>query len=435
MRVCYTKGSMSFEKPTPPKTEDSKDRASLGKVFSRREVIGGLGIASILGGMAVTEHLKRDEENKDISKEKEEHFERHYSPRFADEMTGYRELYSTLKFDEIMFVDDRGLPIGKPLKIEDFDGVSPGSRDQHGIIKGDLNQDWLDKVRKHVCDTEGVLYDKAKDRPRQFNLLYIAREMVSTLADENIQAETYLDIVKAMGAKEVKGGSGLSRLEYLHINGMEDSASIPEQGREEIKFVLPGLAAQESKYVNDVTSVIGAKGIMQFMPRSFRNVQERLLDEGVTRVDNILEFMDQVEAAGKLLEMKYEYIRDHAGKELEKIEEEFFASNSIQFERYFLAPVVLNAYNSGEGRMVNCIKLFLETYPNREALKKAIGEYPDGFGLDAYLLMTKLSSAVVGRTEKGRRIHRIAGYGRDSSQYVVRAYTLAELLKEPNKDL
>jgi len=77
----------------------------------------------------------------------------------------------------------------------------------------------------------------------------------------------------------------------------------------------------------------------------------------------------------------------------------------------------------------------LETYPNRESLKKAIGEYPDGLGLDAYLLMTKLSSAVVGRTEKGKRIHRISGYGRDSSQYVVRAYTLAELLKEPKKDL
>ena len=62
---------MSFEKPTPPKTEDSKDRASLGKVFSRREVVGSLGIASVLGGLATAEYLKKDKKNKEVTKEEE----------------------------------------------------------------------------------------------------------------------------------------------------------------------------------------------------------------------------------------------------------------------------------------------------------------------------------------------------------------------------
>ena len=421
--------SMNFENPTK-KTEDSKLKPSLGGVLSRREVVGGLGIASISGGLTTAEYLKQDKEDKEATKEEEENFEREYSPRFADEMTGYKELYTTLKFDEIMFVDDQGRPLGKPIKIADFKGVSPGSRDKHGIIQGDLNQVWLDAVRKHICDTEGVPYDEARDRPRQFNLLYIAREMASTLADEGIQAENYVGIAKAMGAREVVGGEGLSRLEYLRINGMKGADEVPTQVREEISFVLPGLAAQESKYVNDVVSITGARGIMQFMPDSFKHVQKELKKDGDTAVDNILEFTDQVTAASKLLEMKYQYIKDHASKELTKIQQEFFGGDVVAFERYFLAPVIINSYNSGEGRLAKCIKLFVETYPNLMALKKAIGEYPDGFGYDAYLLMTKICSVVVGRTKENKPIYKVSGYGRDSSQYVVRAYTLAQILTE-----
>ena len=431
---------MNFEKTPSPIIENPKQKPSLGEALSRREVVGGLGIASIFGGLATAEHLMGDKKDTEVTKEEGLKFEREYSPRFADEMSGYKELYSTLKFDEIMFVDDQGRPLGKPIKIVDFNGVSPGSRDQHGIIKGDINQHWLDTVRKHVCVTEGIPYDEARDRPRQFNLLYIAREMVSTLADEGLTVDglavqTYLDIVKAMSAREVKGGGGLSRLEYLRINGMKGADALPTQVREEITFVLPGLAAQESKYVNDVVSITGARGIMQFMPQSFSQVQKELKKEGNPAVDNILEFTDQVTAARKLLEMKYAYIQDHADQELAKIQQEFFGGDAMQFERYFLAPVVINSYNSGEGRVVKCIKLFLKTYPDLPTLKKAIGEYPDGFGLDAYLLMTKICSVVVGRSEKGNPLYKVSGYGRDSSQYVVRAYTLAQILAEEQDDL
>lgn len=182
--------------------------------------------------------------------------------------------------------------------------------------------------------------------------------------------------------------------------------------------------------MNDVVSSTGARGIMQFMPDSFKHVQKELKKDDNTPIDNILEFTDQVTAASKLLEMKYQYIQDHVGKELAKIQQEFFGGDVVQFERYFLAPVIINSYNSGEGRLAKCIKLFVETYPNLMALKKAIGEYPDGFGYDAYLLMTKICSVVVGRTKENKPIYKISGYGRDSSQYVVRAYTLAQILAE-----
>ncbi|MEK9174048.1 MAG: lytic transglycosylase domain-containing protein, partial [Patescibacteria group bacterium] len=327
---------------------------------------------------------------------------------------------------EVMFVDDKGRPLGDPIKIEDFNGVSPGSRDQHGIIKGDINQAWLDVVRKHICDTYKVPYDKAKSRPRQFNLIYIAREMVTTLADENIKANTYLDIVKEMGDKTVVADSR-SRIEYLRQEGMKKAEGIPAGARDEIQFVLPGLAAQESKYVNDVVSSTGARGIMQFMSGTWARV-----DGG--EIDDVLSFTDQVAAASKLFSGKYDYLQndkdDNVRQEFKLIQREFFGGDAEAFEHYFLAPVLINSYNSGEGRLAKCIRLFVETYPTAASLKKAIGEYPKGFGYDAYLLMTKLCSTVVGKDEDGHSIRRIRGYGRDSSQYVVRAYTLAQLLEE-----
>ncbi len=99
------------------------------------------------------------------------------------------------------------------------------------------------------------------------------------------------------------------------------------------------------------------------------------------------------------------------------------------FRRYFLTPVLVNSYNSGPGRLVMAVKEFAKEFSTRESLlEKLDGEYEDGFGYDVYFAMTKFASTVVGEDKNGNDKRRIPGYGRDSSQYVIRAYSLALLL-------
>jgi hypothetical protein len=414
---------MNFEKPPHSNPDTSKN--PLDEVSRRRFLVGALGLGTIALGIKGIEYTteKEKEESEMTDREKDQQsFERMYSPRFSDEMKGYGQFYGELHFDELMFVDERGMLIGRPVKIEDFRGISSGKRDKYGIIKGKVSQDWLDAVREAVCLENGVAYDAVRDLPRQMNHITVAREMVTTLADEKIEADTYLDIVQAMGGKEVVGDSR-TRIQYLREEGMKLATGIPAGAYNEIAFVLPGLAAQESKYVNDSVSSVGARGIMQFMPDTWETV-----DGG--DIDDIASFKDQVSATGKLFAMKYEYLKDHTGDHFEKIKSEFFEGDAQAFEHYFLAPILINSYNSGEGRLAKCIKLFVETYPTKASLAHAIGEYSDGYGYDVYLLMTKLCSTVVAKDEKGKSIRRIRGYGRDSSQYVARAYTLAQLIAE-----
>jgi hypothetical protein len=413
---------MNFDTPPPKK---DKDKAGFDATSRRRFLIGTAALALVGVGLKEYQDAQEEKEEKltDIERDQET-FDREYSPRFADEMMGYKEFYGELKFDEVLFVDDFGKPIGDPVKIVDFGGTSPGERDEHGIIKGKLSQEWLDAVRQDVCQKHGIVYSAEKDLPRQMQLLFVAREMKGALADEGIEADTYLGVAKAMGDKGVVGVPETSRLEYIKTEGMKTSKRIPPGAYNEILFVLPGLAAQESKYANDAVSSTGAKGIMQFMPDTWKEVGE----------GNILNFTDQVAAVGKLMDRKYQYLlthkKDNVSQELRTIQEQFFGGDAKQFEHYFLAPILINSYNSGEGRLAKCIKLFVETYPTRESWVKQFGAYADGVGYDLYLSMTKLCSEVVGRDKDGDEIRRIRGYGRDSSQYVVRAYTLAELLKE-----
>ncbi len=109
---------------------------------------------------------------------------------------------------------------------------------------------------------------------------------------------------------------------------------------------------------------------------------------------------------------------------MDKIQQEFFDDDQEAFEGYFLAPVLINSYNSGPGRLIHVLKAFYERYPNRKKLEEKLGvSQGESLGYDVFLEATKVASEKLDSKHR-----RVPGYGRDSSQYVIRAYTLANLL-------
>ncbi|MCW1888672.1 MAG: lytic transglycosylase domain-containing protein [Candidatus Moranbacteria bacterium] len=417
---------MSYEKPRA----SVKKSESFDTVSRRRFLVGAGGLGMAMAGLEVASILKENKNSPEAKRSPEQNTEK-FGTHFTNEIIGYLKFYGELKLDEVMFVDEEGLPLGEPVKLEPIDGISPGEKEEAtGILIGDINQAWLDAWRAKKCqEFPGAQCDLGNSLPRQMNLLFLARELANAeyLKDEDIQGETYVDVVKHFAHKQVVGHEDFSRYEYLRDHVGKSMEKVPEAIREELQFLIPGLAAQESKYINDAKSSVGAMGIMQFMPSTWSG------ELGYERED-ILRFDHQVTGAGEFFERAYQFVRDHDNGALDVICEKIFDNNREMFRRYFLAPVLVNSYNSGPGRLVAAVKEFARVYPTREALLEIVGDgYEGGFGYDVYWAMTKFASTVVGKDNEGNDRRRIPGYGRDSSQYVLRSYSLALLLSMDNQ--
>ncbi|HEX8591518.1 MAG TPA: lytic transglycosylase domain-containing protein [Candidatus Paceibacterota bacterium] len=381
---------------------------------SRRRFLE-LGLAAV-AGLA----LKGDQTTVDTSRERRsgrENFDE--SERFKMQTEGFKYQYRRLRRDEILFVDEFGAPLGEPVSLRDeAAGVTAGNINADGILEGRINQTWLDRQREMICHRYNAydLLNLHEGLPLQLNVVSSIREaLYSDPGKERLDPETFLDIVYYFGRQPVVGTPDKTRIEFVRQNAMRN-AGLPENVRERLSFLIPGLAAQESKYNNATRSSVGAIGIMQFMPDTWREL-------GYTPEDS-RSLAKQTEAVGKYFSDMHGYITRRASQSLEVIKREYFDGNIAEYEKHFLVPILLNSYNSGQGRIVKAVDLLVERYPRRAALEAHIGVHADGIGMDAYRAMTISARSVEGENEG------VPGYGRDSSEYVARIHALAELLED-----
>ena len=385
--------------------------------FTRRQALRigvGAAAAGVTAGVLLEKGLPDDTETeKGPVKEKEAGYEE--SELFERQISGYKVLYGKLERDEILFVDEEGVPIGKPVQIKPLDGIKPGKIDDEGILEGEFNQEWLDREREQICAKENVPCDIPNALPRQLNTIPTIREAVyKSPGKAELNPKTFLDVVHHYGRKKVVNGDGENRIEYVKKYAMQNT-DLPEELKKDIASLLPGLAAQESKFNNDARSSVNAMGIFQFMPATWAGLG---YDPG-----EIALLSKQVEAVGKYFTYTEKRLKEKAEFALGVALKEYFGGDEKAFEKYFLTPVLLNTYNSGADRLAEVVRWFTDHYPDRAALEGLIGSHQKGFGLDAYAAMAKEASK---KTDEGNAV---SGYGKDSSEYVSRIYALAELLK------
>lgn len=407
----------------PASPEQPQNSSQPEKKFSfwqptRRDFI--VGSSSATAGLAAGSLLThRVETVQEREREKE------VSEKFAGEQEAYKTLYDDMTFREILFVDDDGAPLGdpievKPVVLENHEAkvasISPGTLNAEGVIEGKINQDWLDWQRKELHKRmPKVKIDLKHSLPRQLNTIQVIRDAKKDLHDEG-KIEAFMDIVRHYAHEPVPHDpDDLTHIEYVR-KWFGYNRHFSHTVEQELKFIVPGLAAQESQYNEKALSKTGAEGIFQFEPGTRAGL-------GYSKADFEL-FSNQVEAVGRYFEEAHKFFKTHLKHELSHVQKEFFNGHDEDFEKYFYAPLLTNSYNSGPPRVAQVVRQFFEAYPDKHSFEHKAGLlYSDGFGYDLYAVMARKVASADGHLG-------VRGYGQDSSEYFSRAAALAELVAD-----
>jgi len=369
-------------------------------VMTRREMLekgakiaGGAFVAGTAAGIGI-DTLMRDTPNDTVESELEHLPDK--GELFARVREGYRKAYTTLDGRHVQFIDDDGDPVDKPVAMEPYKGISPGTFDANGVLIGQLNQAWLDQHRRDICEKHpNVTLDIREGEPRFWNFAGLLRD--ANAAEPELHAQSLKDIAIYNAKKPVVGiKETISRLEYIKKYAASHIELSPLMASE-LSSLAPALAAQESQY-NQNSDSGKAKGILQFRDAEWSSL-------GYSE-DSKKYLTKQTEAMSRLLQGKFAYLNEHLKTEFNIIESRYFSTRA-EFEKYFLMPVLINSYNSGEGNLTNVVKWFTERFGDKESLMRSLRSTTDDLGYDVYTIMSRM----------GRKEHASPSYGRDSSQY------------------
>jgi hypothetical protein len=187
------------------------------------------------------------------------------------------------------------------------------------------------------------------------------------------------DIAKTMeyANKPVVGAEDYTRAQYVAEAiqftpwNEETGEGVPPAVEAELRRLLPGLCAQESRYDASRVSKAGAMGILQIMPNNWERYGGKPGEE--------TSLVAQVEVAGKLLSDMYRQLHDRLGDEVVAELQGHFPSEEA-FQTDFLVPVLINSYNAGDGRLAEAVVSYLhdtmpDDRPEGKDLFTAIGTY------------------------------------------------------------
>lgn len=279
----------------------------------------------------------------------------------------------------------------------------------------------LQALRKEESEQSNVGYDKddlnelinEEEEIKSFEGISNSKFFITQIVAESDRYDRELPVVLEYAqAITAKDPEGRSRMEYLHE--MLDAEGVPDAAMVEIKKQIVGLGFEESRYDAERESGEKARGILQIIPSTW--------DDLSTEGESVLSLVDQTRVAGELLSQTYEHLQNTVKDELQAIEAEFFHGDSEEFEKCFLAPVLINAYNAGMGNMAKLIGWFARTYGTQE---KTIGLFGQDQKLSGYDVFTAMA-------KQGLVDEPVGGYKKDASAYTFKVYGAALcLLRHP----
>jgi hypothetical protein len=346
---------------------------------------------------------------------------------FERELTGYETLFG-LRRDQVLFVDEHNVPVGEPQPFaeyvdekSDHDGLykyAPGVLNEVGIPEDGIAGEWLRYVEAkvqaehperriarclHVVGDFKAAYNEA-DEPA----------LVAGIASGEV--ETYTDIVRHFSQKPVVGapeytreayvGEAISFRDYQSGSETDSSGPLSPTVEAELRRLMPGLCAQESRFNNDTESYVGARGIFQFMPETWAEYDGK--------PEELQSLQRQVEIAGYHFTNIHKRVVHHLGAEtLETLQAQF--PDEASFERDLLVPLMISAYNAGSARVAEAARQYAEE----------IDEWPAG--KDIFLAIAERAAAI---TEGDY----LAAYGQHAREYVPRIYAHANVLAETSQE-
>jgi hypothetical protein len=371
---------------------------------------------------------------------------------FDNEIEGYKA-FTKLGKNEVIFLDKNNLPVGGPQQLKaktilrepssetnpDWirsDGkvaykLTPGNTiNEIGIPGEGIAREWLD-YKQHELQTS---YPSQKITRRMnvvldFNAAYSETdepELVAAIARGEI--DTYDKIISYFAEKPVRDNEEYSRMKYAKEKIMFRSEydeekkrpAVPMVIQEEIRRLLPGLFAQESKFNAGLVSKSGATGLAQIKPKTwweytrkeeFKSLEEQEKEwERVKNTVNVSVRMDdQVEVASALISDNYHYILHFAGAAIDMLRNQYDSEDKFYVD--LMVPLLVNAYNAGGPMMGRILNSFAKEVPSEEMLK----------GKELFLQIADFAKTKDGKFED---------YGIDAREYVSRVYGNSKMLTE-----
>lgn len=319
----------------------------------------------------------------------------------------------------VLYVGADGAPLAMvPAQMLGEQNPGKGFTEEGRVTEG-YDSRWMEEAKKVAARFQPeVMADGVTAR-------YNWKEVQNAISnpDEHMTAEnvdSIQDIVFYFGDKETRDGDGLSRIEYVQEHVVLDE-KIPEALQKELVKLVVGIAAQESRYNDAVKSPVGASGIFQLMPQTVDGLgeyseyviykKETVTDDEGTEKEiavpvglNSIPLTVQVEMAGEHISNIYNELRAHVDEQVFTDVRQLYTSDE-DFFAYFMAPVIINAYNTGGGRMAALIKTFMT--PEKQASLQEV--YGERAGYDIFEQMTDFGHA----SDEGL----LNEYRRDSATY------------------
>ena len=224
-------------------------------------------------------------------------------------------------------------------------------------------------------------------------------------------SEALLDKIDLFAKKPVRGAEDYTREEYVS-EAIEFADHVPAAIQDELRKVLPGLCAQESRFDASSVSKVGAKAIFQFTDEVWAQYGGKVGEE--------VSLKKQVEIAGKFFSDLHKIILGNIQKEhgewgIDVLRSKFHSEED--FQRNLVVLLMINAYNTGGGRMSEAVNEYLHTVDPEDM--------PDGH--DLYVAIADFAYD----SKKGK----LGGYGPDSRGYVAGVYAHATKMQNRKKEI
>ncbi len=370
------------------------------------------------------------------------------SEAFEAQKEGFKRWW-TLSFNEVQFLNADGSPSGEPIALEDvliedpvrpgqMQRISVGKKNDSGLIVGGIAGAWLtyhrDRLGLSIEKGEGKLmhntaeFEKALQNTSEPELI---RSIQDAAAGGN-GIDSVADIARYFGMnseKKVRGDSeGRTRAEYLQQEIMFHN-KVPQVVQDELRRLIVGLAAQESRFnagmkKNSAT----AEGILQ--------LTDDVRNEHGYDPKQRLSFMQEVDVAGKHFSNIYTRVRywmkNHRIEKEDGTQETISRNDTYTilrslfpegrggdqvWQKYFLTPCIINAYNAGSRTVGTCLHEFVESH-TLEELQDIAGENP---GYDLFTAFTYFARES-GKSSSSRN------YRRDAGTYFVSIVAASEVV-------
>lgn len=328
---------------------------------------------------------------------------------FEGSAKAYQILSGEMTRGQVLFVDERGAPIGAPREVP-FD-------------RGDKGEAWFTKeglaeARRELCiQYPNIVCSVERALPHQINNLGVLKDYPEGTVYLDIVRENGLDrkVLPLPGIPGPQEGAGLSRVEYIWRFIGKDISVKDMSARERFIDLAPALVAQESKYENDLTSSAGARNLMQIMPAT---------RAGLGYDEQELKYLrTQVTAMGRLFSEKYSTLEKN--KYARQLRDVFFTGDNEQYIREFLVPATLTSYNAGPPQIKSLFEWFSKKYPSRDAYEAIHGALPAE--LDAGFFLAMLKEAFEQKKTNGKKL--FPWLGPDVLTYYVRIVALEKEMK------